>query len=142
MAKVVAKVLKPLVGKLPHHIQSTSDFVSKVRGVTLLSGEFSSSYDVTALFTSIPIDLALYIIKNLLGQDDTLCNRTVLSVQYIIELLGPIPFLDTLVKPEADDSLSITDYNKPTHTDPYLQWDSHHNLSAKYNVMNTLILGV
>ena len=38
---------------------------------------------------------------------------------------GPIPFLDTLVTPEADNSLSITVYHKPTHTDQYLQSDSH-----------------
>ena len=49
-----------------------------------------------------------------------------------------IPFLDTIVKPEADGSLSITVYRKPTHTDQYLQWDSHHNLSAKFSVINTL----
>ena len=29
---------------------------------------------------------------------------------------GAIPFLDTLVKPEADNSLSIIVYRKPTHT--------------------------
>ena len=52
---------------------------------------------------------------------------------------GAIPFLDTLVKPEADNSLSIMVYCKPTHTDQYLQWDSHHSLSAKYSVMGTLI---
>ena len=49
-----------------------------------------------------------------------------------------IPFLDTTVKPEVDGSLSITVYRKPTHTDQYLQWDSHHNLSAKFSVINTL----
>ena len=38
VAKVMNKVLKPLVGKSPHHIQSTSDSVSKVRDVTLLPG--------------------------------------------------------------------------------------------------------
>ena len=64
MAKVIAKVLKSLVGKLPHHIQSTRDFVNKVREVTLLPGECLSSYDVTALFTSVPIDPALNIIKD------------------------------------------------------------------------------
>ena len=51
---------------------------------------------------------------------------------------GSIPFLDTIVKPEVDGSLSITVYRKPTHTDQYLQWDSHHNLSAKFSVINTL----
>ena len=51
---------------------------------------------------------------------------------------GAIPLLDTLVKPEADNSLSIKVYCKPTHTDQYFQWDSHHNLSAKYSVIGTL----
>ena len=51
---------------------------------------------------------------------------------------GPIPFLDTIVKPEADGTLSITVYRKPTHTDQYLQWDSHHHLSAKFSVIHTL----
>ena len=51
---------------------------------------------------------------------------------------GSIPFLDTIVKPEADDTLAITVYRKPTHTDQYLQWDSHHHLSAKFSVIHTL----
>ena len=46
--------------------------------------------------------------------------------------------MDTIVKPEADGSLSITVYRKPTHTDQYLQWDSHHHLSAKFGVIQTL----
>ena len=52
---------------------------------------------------------------------------------------GAIPFLDTIVKPEADGRLSITLYRKPTHMDQYLQWDSHHHLSAKSSAINTLI---
>ena len=51
---------------------------------------------------------------------------------------GSIPFLDTIVKPEGDGFLSITVYRKPTHTDQYLQWDSHHHLSAKFSVIQTL----
>ena len=49
-----------------------------------------------------------------------------------------IPFLDTLVTPQADHSLSFTVYHKPTHTDQYLQSDSNHNLSAKHSVIGTL----
>ena len=51
---------------------------------------------------------------------------------------GSIPFLDTIVKPEENGRLSITVYRKPTHTDQYLQWDSHHNLSTKFSIINTL----
>ena len=50
---------------------------------------------------------------------------------------GAIPFLDTLVKPEADNFLSISVYHRPTHTDQYIQWDSHYNLSAMYSVIGT-----
>ena len=51
---------------------------------------------------------------------------------------GAIPFLDTIIKPKADNSLSLTVYTKPMHTDQYLQWDSHHYLVAKYSFISTL----
>ena len=51
---------------------------------------------------------------------------------------GAIPFLETLVTPKTDNSLSIAVYCKPTYTDQHLQWDSHHNLSTKYSVIGTL----
>ena len=34
---------------------------------------------------------------------------------------GAIPFLDTIVKPEADGKLSITVYRKPSYMGQYLQ---------------------
>ena len=208
------------------------DSLEQVKHITLAPGECLSSYDVSALFTSVPIDPALKIIKDLLVKDSTLKDRTVIGIDDIILLLefclkylfllprpvlwtgwgcshgfpcklyssqfiygvlrakrpkhctppprfwcryvddtfvihkeankqgflqhinsfdpaikftvednkedGSIPFLDTIVKPEVDGSLSITVYRKPTQTDQYLQWDSHHNLSAKFSVINTL----
>ena len=233
MAKELAKILKPLVGKSPHHVNTTQHFVEQAKHITLAPGECLSSYDVSALFTSIPVDPALNIIKDLLEKDHTLKERTVMEVSDIILLLefclknryfsfqdqfceqvegaamgspvspivanlymefleqkalstaptpprfwcryvddtfvihkevnkqdflqhinsvdpaikftvednkedGSIPFLDTIVKPEADGTLSITVYRKPTHTDQYLQWDSHHHLSAKFSVIHTL----
>ena len=38
VAKVLSKVLKPLVDKSPHYIQSTGDFVSRAKGLTLQLG--------------------------------------------------------------------------------------------------------
>ena len=233
VAKELGKIIKPLVGKSPHHITSTQDFVEQAKCIKLEPGECLSSYDVSAMFTSVPIDPALNIIKDLLDKDNTLKERTVMEVGDIILLLefclkntyfsfqgqfyeqvegaamgspvslivaslymeyleqkalstaphspkfwhryvddtfvtqkeankqgflqhinsvdpairftvednkedGSIPFLDTIVKQEDDSSLSITVYQKPTHTYQYLQWDSHHHLSAKFSVIQTL----
>ena len=49
-----------------------------------------------------------------------------------------MPFLDILITPEEDGSLSTTVYRKPTCTDLYLQWDSHHTLTSNYSVIGTL----
>ena len=87
VAKEFAKILKSLVGKSPHHIKSTQDFVEEVRHITLAPGECLSSYDVSALFTSVPIDPALKVIKGLLEKDHTLKDRTVMGVKDIILLL-------------------------------------------------------
>ena len=87
MAKEPAKILKPLVGKSPHHINSTQDFVEQVKHITLAPGECLSSYDVSALFISVPVDPALNTIKDLLEKDQTLKERTVLAVSDIILLL-------------------------------------------------------
>ena len=81
VAKELSKILKPLAGKSPHHINSTQDFVEQVRHITLVPGECLSSYHVSALFTSVPIDPTLQIIKDLMekdppqGQDSYGCER-------------------------------------------------------------------
>ena len=91
VAKELAKILKPLVGKSPHHINSTQDFVEWVKHITLAPGECLSSYDVSALFTSVPVDPVLNIIKDLLEKDQTLKDRTVMAVSDIILLLEFCP---------------------------------------------------
>ena len=87
VAKELAKIPKPLVGKSPHHINSTQDFVEQEKHITLGHGKCLSSYYVSALFTSVPVDFALNIIRNLLEKDHTLKERTVLAVTDIILLL-------------------------------------------------------
>lgn len=43
-----------------------------------------------------------------------------------VERDGSLPFLDTLLWRKVDGSLDVTVYRKPTHTDRYLDFQSHH----------------
>ena len=51
---------------------------------------------------------------------------------------GSMLFLDILVTPGIDGRLNTTVYRKPTHTDQYMHWDSHHTISSKYSGVGTL----
>ena len=232
-SKEVARILKPLVGKSEHHVKNTQDFIESIKGIQLGEDQCMVSFDVKALFTSVPTTKACNIIKQRLEEDPELSQRTSLSIGNIISLLefcitstyfsfqgkfyeqvegaamgsplspivvniymenfeveaitsapnppqfwkryvddtftilqsstkdeflerlnsidqqiqftaeeqredGAMPFLDILVTPRRDGSLSTSVYRKPTHTDLYLQWGSHHPLSSKYSVIGTL----
>ena len=64
-------------------------------------------------------------------------------IQFTVEPTqqGSLPFLDTLVTIEPDNTFSTTVYRKPTHTDQYLHWDSNHHITTKESVYNTLAHG-
>ena len=49
------------------------------------------------------------------------------TIQFTMELetQGRIPFLDACLRRHTDGSLVTSVYRKPTHTDRYLQYDSH-----------------
>ncbi|XP_071441730.1 conserved oligomeric Golgi complex subunit 3-like [Hetaerina americana] len=52
---------------------------------------------------------------------------------------GQLPFLDILIKKREDGTLSHSVYRKPTHTDLYLNGESHHHPSQKRSVLSTLL---
>ena len=234
VAKELSRILRPLVGKSPHHIKNTGDFVQQVTGITLQPGECITSYDVSALFTSVPIEPAITIIRRQLQLDQELHKRATMKVEQIISLLefclkttyfqfqgrfceqlqgapmaspislfvtnlymedfeinainsaenpprmckryvndtfvvtesarkerflehinnmdphiqfttedakpdGSLPFLDTIVLPQPDNSLLTTVDRKQTHTQICICCGgSHHHLLAQYSVINTL----
>ena len=43
-----------------------------------------------------------------------------------------------LVIPDGEGRLKTTVYRKPTHTNQYLHWDSHHAIPSKYSMIGTL----
>ena len=51
---------------------------------------------------------------------------------------GVLAFLDCEVKVGVGGRLFVSVYRKPTHTDQYLRFDSHHPLEHKLGVIRTL----
>ena len=88
VAKELSRIIKPLMGCSQHHVNNSKQFVDELKEMKLEEGECITSYDVTALFTSIPVPSALDIIKKKLEQDAELPNRTTMSADNILELLG------------------------------------------------------
>ena len=53
---------------------------------------------------------------------------------------GSIPFLDTLISLEPNNTLSTSVYKNLTHINQYLHRDSKHNLPAKHSAYKTFAL--
>ena len=82
-AKLLAEILSPLVGNTDHHIINSKHFSDKVRNERVENDEELRSYDVSALFTSVPIDRALVIIRERLESDKTLSEGSTHTPQHI-----------------------------------------------------------
>ena len=63
VSKELARIIKVLMGNSQHHVHNTKQFADEIRKIKLEEGECITSYDVTALFTSIPVASALEIIR-------------------------------------------------------------------------------
>ena len=86
-AKYLAEILAPLAGKTEHHIKNSQHLAETVKTLRVENDEVLHSYDVSALFTSVPVDQALRVISDRLHADTTLCSRTTLSPGSIVRLL-------------------------------------------------------
>ena len=62
------------------------------------------------------------------------------SIQFTLEAEseGQLAFLDVLTSRNPDGSMDTTVYRKPTHTNKYLDFSSHHPLAHKIAVVRTL----
>ena len=63
-AKFLAKIMKPLVGLNSHHIVNSEDFVIKIAELEVPPGQKLVSYDVSSLFTSIPMNEVIPVVRS------------------------------------------------------------------------------
>ena len=87
VAKELGKIICPLAGQSPHYLKSTQHFIQHIKEVKLEPWEVMASYNVKALFTSIPMDPSINIVKQKLQQDPLLSQKTNMSLQQIVTLL-------------------------------------------------------
>ena len=85
--KELSKILKPLVGNSFYHVNNSKEFAEEIRNTRLERGECITSFDVTALYTSIPVPDPIEVIKRRLEQDTELPKRTTWSTDNILKLL-------------------------------------------------------
>ena len=60
------------------------------------------------------------------------------TIYFTMESEKKIPFLDTSVSRDSDGLLATSVYRKPTLTDQYLAYDSHHPQSVKRRIVKCL----
>ena len=85
-------------------------------------------------------DTCCVISKDEVGRFHSHINSVELCTQFTvkIELHGKLPFWDELMTREDDGSISTSVYRKPTHTNKYLEFTSHHPTIHKSAVVRTL----
>ena len=88
VARLVADILSPLVGKNGYSLQNSTDLVTQLKDCELEESERLISFDVTALFTCTPVKQSLEVIYNRLLTDRTLSDRTNLSAAQVRDLLA------------------------------------------------------
>ena len=85
--KRAVKNFETLVHNSTHHVNNSKEFAEEIRNIKLARGECITSFDVTALYTSIPVADAIEVIKRKLEQDTELPRRTTRSPDNILMLL-------------------------------------------------------
>ena len=86
LSKHLANILSPLQNN-KYTVKNSASFVEKIRSMSVDPDEILVSFDVVSLFTCIPTHLAIEVVKERLDFDQSLQERTNLSIQNIIALL-------------------------------------------------------
>ncbi|XP_078698375.1 uncharacterized protein LOC144925943 [Branchiostoma floridae x Branchiostoma belcheri] len=87
LARHLADLLKPLVGQTAEHINNSKDLVTKIQQVKLEDGDVLTSFDVKALFTSVPGKEEVQMAVKRAEEDPSWKSRTLLTPEEFGDLL-------------------------------------------------------
>ena len=87
VARHVADILSPLVGKNGYALKNSADMVNTLGHCTLEEDDVLVSFDVTALFTKVPVDKSVDVIHSRLESDTSLPTRTSMTAAHVRDLL-------------------------------------------------------
>jgi hypothetical protein len=87
LAGFIHKILSPLAGKSESFVKNSGHFVQLLKSVNLRSSDTLLSFHVVSLFTDVPVDEALEVIRDKLNNDGTLTELSALQVEAIMERL-------------------------------------------------------
>ena len=86
-SKAITDLLKPLIVKTKCHVKNTVDFSKDLSNMRILKDEIMNSHDVVSLFTNVPLNQAMSVIRKRLESDNTLCECTNLLTDDVMSLL-------------------------------------------------------
>ena len=102
ISKYIANILKPFEKLKEQHSHSSKSVSAFICQQKIEPDDIMVSFDVTSLYTTIPIDQALLIIRDLPEHDEKLADRTLLSPRQILDLL------DVLLRTTYSNSMEIS----------------------------------
>ena len=87
VSRSLADLLAPIVRKTSHHIKNSKHLANEFASIMIEQDEMFLSHEIVSLFTNIPINETLNVIKKQLEADTKQKLRTNLNVDDIMELL-------------------------------------------------------
>ena len=84
--RYISKILQQYTGKTEHYVKNSAHFVEMMKDLTVEEEEILVSYDVTALYPSVPQEEAIQIFHQLMINDENLHKKTTMSAENVTTL--------------------------------------------------------
>lgn len=87
LAKELPRILTPLSGHTHHTLKNSTVFAERIREIQTTPEDRLVSFNVTGLFTQVPVDEALRVLEEQLDKDQPLGERTNIPDCQLVELV-------------------------------------------------------